>query len=110
MSGLQRRILPMACVALSLLMGGAKVSPGGEPVAFQPPVAAPLKLAAGKQLLFRSKANIHRTTVGDPEVCNINQFSASELAIVARAPGQTEVTFWFTDPANTPLTYVVEVR
>ena len=110
MSAVFKRIMPAAFMALSLLIGSAIASPGSDQVSIQTPVAVPLQLAAGKQLLFRSKMNVHRTTVGDSAICNINQFSARELAIVARAPGKTEVTFWFADPSKTPLTYVLEVR
>jgi pilus assembly protein CpaC len=77
-----------------------------EPV----PEKGVLTLGAGRSLLLRSKVDIHRTAVIDPAVCQIMQTTPREVSLVGRAAGQTQVTFWFSDPAMNPVTYLVEVQ
>ena len=97
--------------ALALILAAASLPAlASDKIAIKPPVETPLKLVAGKQTLLRSREKIHRTAVTDPSICAVNQFSASELAIVARAPGKTQVIVWFASPENEPLIYEVEVR
>jgi Flp pilus assembly secretin CpaC len=82
----------------------------GDKVSVQSAMAEPIKLSVGKQVLLRSEMKVLRTAVADPEICRVNQYSASELGIVARTPGKTDVTIWFSEPDKAPLTYVVEVQ
>jgi Flp pilus assembly secretin CpaC len=104
-------VLLRRLAAVSVLCA-AMIAPAlaGDKVAVHAPATEPIKLTAGKQTIFRSPTNVHRTLVADPGVCGVNQFSARELAIVARAPGKTEVTIWLSDSEMAPLIYIVEVR
>lgn len=98
-------------VALLLIGWGANALSAAGEEAVQPAPAAQVsvKLAAGRQKLLRSRSQVGRTAVVDPAICDVNQFTTSEFAIVARSPGATEVTIWFTDAALPPVTYLVEV-
>jgi pilus assembly protein CpaC len=69
-----------------------------------------VRLHVGRSLLLRAKANVYRTAIVDQTVCDILQPTPSEISIIGRATGQTDVTFWFADPRMKPLTYTVEVR
>jgi Flp pilus assembly secretin CpaC len=67
-------------------------------------------LGIRRSLLLRAKVDIHRTAVVDPAICEIVQTTPRELSLVGRAAGQTNVTFWFSEPGMAPLTYTVEVK
>jgi Flp pilus assembly secretin CpaC len=69
-----------------------------------------VKLRVGGSELLRAKASVHRTAVVDPAVCEIAQFTPREVSLIGRRAGQTQVTFWFDDPAMAPLTYVIDVQ
>ena len=99
------------CVAvLLLLVGNLCALDGEDAVIIAPASPVPVKLAAGRQTLIRSRTQVGRTAVVDPTICDVNQFTTTEFAIVARSPGTTEVTVWFADAALRPVTYLVEVN
>jgi len=77
-----------------------------EPV----PEKGVLTLGAGRSLILRSQFDIHRTAVIDSAVCQIMQTTPREIALVGRAAGQTQVTFWFREPEMAPVTYLIQVQ
>jgi pilus assembly protein CpaC len=68
-----------------------------------------VRLRVRRSILLRTKVDIYRTAIVDDAVCDIVQFTPREVSIIGRSVGTTHVTFWFDDPAMTPLTYLVEV-
>jgi Flp pilus assembly secretin CpaC len=107
---MSHKLLSRLVIAFALSPAMTVPAVAGDKVAVHTAVAEPIRLAAGKQLLLRSETTVLRTAVGDSEICGVNQYSAREMAIVARAPGKTEVTVWFSGTEKTPLIYVVEVQ
>src|SRR5206468_12820514 len=79
-----------------------------------PPLSAAepdlIKLRAGRSLQLRAKADVYRTAVVDPAVCDIAQFAPRELSVIGRRAGQTQITFWFDNPSMPSLKYVIDVR
>jgi pilus assembly protein CpaC len=69
-----------------------------------------LTLRVRRSLLMRTKIDIYRTAVVDEGICDIVQFTPREISLIGRAQGTTHVTFWFDDPAQPPLTYLVKVE
>jgi pilus assembly protein CpaC len=67
-------------------------------------------LRVRRSLLMRTKVDIYRTAVVDESICDIVQFTPREISLIGRAQGSTHVTFWFDDPAQPPLTYLVKVE
>jgi Flp pilus assembly secretin CpaC len=96
--------------ATLLFAVGAAAALASDNVVIQTPARTQVQLTAGQQQLLRSRFKVVRTAVSDSSVCAVNQFSTSELAIVARSPGTAEVTVWFAQPDQEPRTYLIEVR
>jgi Flp pilus assembly secretin CpaC len=69
-----------------------------------------VKLRVGRSLQLRARADIYRTAIVNPAVCDVAQFAPRELSIAGRGVGQTQVTFWFNDPSIEPLTWVIDVQ
>ncbi|MEX2175683.1 MAG: pilus assembly protein N-terminal domain-containing protein [Pirellulaceae bacterium] len=69
-----------------------------------------LTIRARRSMLLRTKIDIYRTAVVDESICDIVQFTPREISLIGRAQGNTHVTFWFDDPAQPPLTYLVQVE
>ena len=59
--------------------------------------------------MLHTEADIYRTAVVDPSVCEVVQFTPREVSLIGRGEGATHVTFWFRDAAHRPLTYLVRV-
>lgn len=59
--------------------------------------------------LLRSPVDIYRTAVVDPKVCEIIQFTPSEVSIIGKSQGSTNITFWFEESDKKPTTYLVRV-
>ena len=68
-----------------------------------------IRLRVRKSLLMRTKVDVYRTATVDEGVVELVQFTPREISLIGRSQGQTHVTFWFDDPAQPPVTYVVEV-
>jgi pilus assembly protein CpaC len=60
-----------------------------------------LNVIRGRSLLLRSTIEFTRTAVVDPKICDLIQYSATELGFVGKALGTTQVTVWFRD-SNDP--------
>ncbi|MDP6444241.1 MAG: pilus assembly protein N-terminal domain-containing protein [Pirellulaceae bacterium] len=67
-----------------------------------------IQVDVGRTKLMRCKFDIRRTAIVDPAVCDIIQFSPSEISLIGRRAGQTQMTFWF-DDNDDPQVYVVKV-
>lgn len=61
-------------------------------------------------VLLRTKHNLIRTAIVDPEVCDIVQFTPREISIIGRTVGATHVTFWFEDGSFQPVTFLVRTK
>ena len=59
--------------------------------------------------LLRSPVDIYRTAVVDPKICEIIQFTPSEVSIIGKSQGSTNITFWFEESDKKPTTYLVRV-
>jgi hypothetical protein len=69
-----------------------------------------LRLAVGRSKTLRSKANVVGSSVVDPNVCAVVQLAAGGLSIAGKGPGTTDVTFWFDDERQKPVTLLVRVE
>jgi pilus assembly protein CpaC len=67
-----------------------------------------LKVLVRRSVLLRTKANVYRTAVVDPTICNAVQFTPREVSVIGLSRGATHVTFWFEGEQN-PVTYLVHV-
>lgn len=74
------------------------------------PEVGTIKLRRGDSLLLRTPAKITRTAVADNGITDVVLFTPRECSLRGRAPGKTNVTFWFDDPELQPVTYLVEVK
>ncbi|MCU0877825.1 MAG: pilus assembly protein N-terminal domain-containing protein [Pirellulaceae bacterium] len=74
------------------------------------PESGTIALRVRRSLLMRTKTDIYRTAVVDEGVCDIVQFTPREISLIGRSQGSTHITFWFDDPAQPPLTYLVKVE
>jgi pilus assembly protein CpaC len=83
--------------------------PAGSPFEAIPESGA-IALRVRRSLLMRTKTDIYRTAVVDEGVCDIVQFTPREISLIGRSQGSTHITFWFDDPAQPPLTYLVKVE
>jgi pilus assembly protein CpaC len=68
-----------------------------------------IHLRVRKSLLMRTKVDVYRTATVDEGIVELVQFTPREISLIGRSQGQTHITFWFDDPAQAPVTYVVEV-
>jgi pilus assembly protein CpaC len=68
-----------------------------------------LRIRVRRSMLLRTKVDVYRTAIVDEAICDVVQFTPREISIIGRSVGQTHVTFWFDDPAMTPVTYLVEI-
>ncbi|MGA2033415.1 MAG: pilus assembly protein N-terminal domain-containing protein [Thermoguttaceae bacterium] len=69
-----------------------------------------LSIVMRRSKLLRSSLDITRSAVVDPNICDVVQFSLREVSIIGKTEGATDVTFWFSDPAVPPHTYLVHVK
>ena len=60
-------------------------------------------------MLLRTKVDVYRTATVDEAIVELVQFTPREISLIGRSQGQTHITFWFNDPAQQPVTYLVEV-
>jgi pilus assembly protein CpaC len=68
-----------------------------------------IKLRVRRSMLMRTKVDVYRTATVDEGIVELVQFTPREISLIGRSQGQTHVTFWFDDPAQQPVTYLVEV-
>jgi pilus assembly protein CpaC len=68
-----------------------------------------IKLRVRRSMLLRTKVDVYRTATVDEAVVELVQFTPREISLIGRSQGQTHITFWFNDPAQPPVTYLVEV-
>jgi pilus assembly protein CpaC len=60
--------------------------------------------------LIRTKRDVFRSAVADPEIIDIVQFGQRELAVIGKQTGTTSLTLWFDDPDRPVLSYLVTVN
>ena len=68
-----------------------------------------IKLRVRRSMLMRTKVDVYRTATVDEGIVELVQFTPREISLIGRSQGQTHVTFWFNDPDQPPVTYLVEV-
>jgi len=73
------------------------------------PQARVLTVTVRRSLLLRTRHEIFRTSVVDPSICDLVQFTPREVSIIGRSIGVTNITFWFQDGERAPLIYEVRV-
>lgn len=59
--------------------------------------------------LLRTKADVCRTEVADPSICDVVQIAPREVSIVGKRQGATRVTLWFRDGRQRPVSCPVQV-
>jgi len=74
------------------------------------PVTGKLDVQVRRSILLRTKSDIYRTAVVDPQICDVVQFTPREVSIIGKGQGATNVTFWFNDGRHRPVNYVVQVK
>jgi len=107
----------LAQVAVSLGSAAAVAATDPGPVhapkaaAEQGADEAPLELVVttGQSKLLRTKADIYRTQVGAPGVCDVLQFTPRSLSVVGKKAGTTNVTVWLKDGGHKPVRLLVRV-
>ena len=88
-------------------MADEKAAPakaGGSPLPFNIVDAkreTELTIVKGRSQLLRSSVEFTRTAVVDPRVCDLLQYSPTELGFIGKGLGTTEVTVWFRE-SNEP--------
>jgi pilus assembly protein CpaC len=90
----------------------------GPPIAAMPPgspfevigESGTVTVRVRRSLLMRTKVDVYRTAIVDESVCDVVQFTPREISLIGRSQGSTHITFWFDDPAQPPLTYLVKVE
>ena len=73
-------------------------------------VTGKLEVQVRRSILLRTKSDIYRTAVVDPQICDVVQFTPREVSIIGKGQGATNVTFWFNDGRHRPVNYVVNVK
>ena len=73
-----------------------------------------ITVTQGRSRLLRSQVNFSRTAVVDPAICDLIQYSPSELGFVGKSVGTTQVTVWFRDSDDSnidtqPRSFIVHV-
>ena len=67
-------------------------------------------LRMDRSKLIRTKQPVSRTSITDPSVAEIVQYSPTEFEIIGLQPGETGLTFWFGEqPTSEVLRYLVRV-
>ncbi len=56
-----------------------------------------LTIIRGRSRLLRSTIELTRVFVVDPKICDIMQYSPTEVGFIAKGLGTTQVTLWFRD-------------
>lgn len=74
------------------------------------PLSIPIRVKVRRGLLMRTDFDIYRSAVVDPAICDLVQFTPREVSIIGKSVGATNVTFWFRDGSQRPMTYVVKVQ
>ena len=74
------------------------------------PLSIPIRVKVRRGLLMRTDFDIYRSAVVDPAICDLVQFTPREVSIIGKSVGATNVTFWFRDGSQRPMTYVVKVE
>ena len=95
-------------LAAMLCAGASLAAAGGAP--FETIAeSGTIRLVAGKSLVLRAKDDVSRTATVDEGVALPVQLTRREISLIGRGQGKTQITFWFDDPAQPPVTYLVEV-
>ena len=86
-----------------------------DPAAFNGPFevieqTGELTVRLRQNKLLRTRFDIYRTAVVDSTICEVVQFTPREVAILGKAQGATQVTFWFDDGEHRPVTYLIRVQ
>ena len=70
------------------------------------------RVALSQSKVVRTKLPISRIAITDPGIIDVNEFSPTEIEVVARQAGKTTLTFWFRDAngQTTILRYLVLVE
>jgi pilus assembly protein CpaC len=95
----------------------APVKENGPPLPFtimDPKRDTELTVIKGRSQLLRSNIEFTRTAVVNPKICDLIQYSATEVGFVGKAIGTTQVTVWFREGNNPnvdtqPRNFVVHV-
>ena len=87
-------------------LGSADVSAAAEKADEAP---HELVVTTGRSKLLRTKADIYRTHVDDPTVCDVVQFTPRSLSVVGKQAGTTGVTVWLRDSGHKPVQLLVRV-
>ena len=68
-----------------------------------------LQVQVRRSKILQTKANVFRTAVVDPQICDVVHFTERELSIIGKAEGATHVTLWFEGGDRRPITFLVNV-
>ncbi len=106
------RIAIAAALGLGLLLAAAQAAAPAPCLAAdsEGPEQVPGQLRVPQQgsKLLRTKADIYRTQIDDPQVCDLVQVTPRELSVRGKKAGQTAVTVWLKDGQHKP--WRLEVR
>jgi pilus assembly protein CpaC len=72
--------------------------------------AGEIAVMVRRSKLMRTKVNIYRSAVVDPNIVEIVQFTPREISLIGKSTGSTHITFWFEQEGAKPLTYLVRVE
>lgn len=72
--------------------------------------AGRMTVEVGRSRLLKCKFNVFRTAIVDPTVVEAVQFTPTEVSLIGKKVGATQVTFWFEGDREAPQTYLIEVQ
>ena len=82
----------------------------GGPLFEQIGASGELVVTVRRNVMLKAAADVFRTAVVDPQICDVAQFSPREISIMGKGEGATHVTFWFAAHSGlAPVTYLVHV-
>ena len=66
-----------------------------------------ISLIVRRRRILRTQFDIRRTSIIDPSVCDVLQFTPREFSLVGKKLGTTQITFWFEDGSHRPITFLI---
>lgn len=66
-----------------------------------------INVVSRRSRILRTQFDIRRTSIIDPSVCDVLQFTPREFALVGKKIGSTQITFWFEDGSHRPVTFLI---
>jgi pilus assembly protein CpaC len=112
-----RKAAPLAGL-LAALFCAAAAAADGPPPATQPADSmisegfngsGPLKLTVNKSLVLHTKMLLRRVSVAQPDIADVNLVGPTEMLVLGRKPGATQIILWDDNDHSQTIDVVVNV-